>query len=185
MIELENVKPFGILNKSNIISNLKIFEEHVGVLVNFINERHAANGRILYHVIGHRDNDGVTFSFGGYCGHVDCRLSNADILQWYAETGDPYYNDLDGIIENFRHELAVFAGLQHIGELVAMEIKSIGSNLSDLSLNVKNGAPALAAFRALQALSESIDNDNVSIKELKSIAKIAISIFNSVFRLTA
>lgn len=171
MITLQDVKHLGITNRDNIISDLDLLNKHLGHLIDFKNVREEEKARIFYPSRTKRDDSGVTYTFGGYYGHVNCRLSNADILAWRDTHPECVWDERvrDVIIMN-DSELSTYAGMQHCAELVALEIHCVAAALSDMSLNVTNYELLRKDSRILHNVADSLTDYEFPIETLKAAA---------------
>lgn len=181
MIILQDVKHLGITNRDNVTRDLDRLNEHLDKLMDFKNARKASDSRLFYGYLEKRDDSGVTYTFGGYCGYIDCRLSNADILKWRKNHAECCVNALRDIITMSYKELSAYAGMKHCAELVGHEILCVAAVLGDMSLNVKNNSLISSVSNTLTQLGLCVRHSKVSIRELKSTVKVVVDAFDEVF----
>lgn len=183
MITLQDVKHLGITNRDNVISDLDLLNEHLSKLINFKNAHKTSDSRLFYDYLESRDDNGVTYSFGGYCGYIDCRLSNADILKWRKNHSECCCERVRDIITMNYNELSAYAGMKHCNELVGHEILCVAAALGDMSLNVKNNALISSTSNTLTKLGLIIGHNKTLMRELKQAAKVVTDAFDEVFQI--
>lgn len=182
MITLKDVEHLCIINRDNVISDLDLLNKHLGRLIDFKKAGDGDKARIFYPVYDKRDDSGVTYTFGGYYGHVDYRLSNADILEWRDTHPECVWCERvrDVIIMN-DSELSTYAGMQHCAELVAYEINCIAAALSDMGQNVIDNELLRKAAKVLHKFTGSLAG--CSIEKLKAAAGVVSDGFNEAFQI--
>lgn len=181
MITLQDVKHLGITNRDNVISDLDLLNEHLGKLIDFKNVREDDKARIFYPSLETRDNCGVTYTFGGYYGHVNYRLSSADILEWRENHPECCVNTVRDIVTMNSGELSTYAGMQHCAELVALEIHCVAAALGDMGQNVDNNELLFRVSKVLHKFADSLTG--CSIEKLKAAAVVVSDGFNEAFQI--
>lgn len=181
MITLQDVKHLGIINRDNIISDLDLLNEHLDRLIDFKKAGDGDKARIFYPVYDKRDDSGVTYTFGRYYGHVNYRLSNADILEWRENHPECCVNTVRDIVAMNSSELSTYAGMQHCAELVAYEINCIAAALSDMGQNVIDNELLRKAAKVLHKFTGSLAG--CSIEKLKAAAGVVSDGFNEAFQI--
>lgn len=183
MITLQDVKHLGITNRDNVIYDLDLLNEHLGKLIDFKNTNEDTKARLFYGYLERRDNNGITYTFGKYYGHVDCRLSNADILEWRENHPECCVSTIKDIITMNYSELSTYAGMQHCAELVALEVNCVAAALGDMGQNVTDNELLFRASKALHKFADSLVNKEYSIEKLKSAAGVVSYGFNEAFQI--
>lgn len=179
MITLQDVKHLGITNRDNVISDLDLLNEHLGKLIDFKKVDDVDEARIFYPAYDKRDDSGVTYTFGGYYGRMNYRLSNADILEWRDSHPECVWAGRvrDVILMN-ESELSTYVGMQHCAELVAYEINCVASALSDMGQNVKINELLFSASNSFHSFADLVLERNLSTEEeLKEAADIITAAF--------
>lgn len=183
MITLQDVKHLGITNRDNITRDLDRLNEHLGKLIDFKNAHKNSDSRLFYDYLESRDDNGVTYSFGGYCGYIDCRLSNADVLKWRKNHPECCCERVRDIVTMNYNELSAYAGMKHCNELVGHEILCVAAALGDMSLNVKNNALISLTSNTLTQLGLYVGHNKILMRELKHTAKVVADAFDEVFQI--
>lgn len=186
MITLQDVKHLCITNRDNVIYDLGLLNEHLGKLIDFKNASDNAKARLFYDYLEKRDESGVTYTFGKYYGHVDCHLSNADILEWREAHPECCCGGCvrDIIAMNY-NELSTYAGIQHCAELVALEINCVAAALGDMGQNVENNELLFRVSKVLHKFADSLTDKELSIEKLKAAAGVVSDGFNEAFQIVA
>lgn len=185
MITLQDVKHLGITNRDNVISDLDLLNKHLGKLIDFKNASEDDKARIFYPSLEKRDDEGVTYRFGGYYGYIDCRLSNADILEWRDAHPECVWAERvrDIILMNYS-ELSTYAGMQHCAELVALEIHCVAVALSDMGQNVTDYELLRKDSKVLHNFADSLTDYEFHIGTLKAAAAgVASDAFYEAFQI--
>lgn len=183
MITLQDVKCLGITNRDNVISDLDLLNEHLGKLIDFKNVGKGDKARIFYPSLETRDNGGVTYTFGGYYGHVNYRLSSADILEWRKKHPECCVNTIRDIVAMHYSELSTYAGMQHCAELVALEIHCVAAALGDMGQNVTDSELLFRVSKVLHKFADSLTDKEHSIEKLKAAAGVVSDGFNEAFQI--
>lgn len=182
MIILQDVKHLGITNRDNIIADLNLLNDHLDKLIDFKNSHEGDKARIFYPRFDKRDNSGVTYTFGSYYGDVDCRLSNADILEWRdAHPGCVWAERVRDVFLMNDSDLSTYAGVQHCAELVALEIHCVAAALSDMGQNVDNNELLFRVSKVLHKFADSLTG--CSIEKLKAAAGVVQTVLTKLFKL--
>ena len=181
MITLQDVEHLCIINRDNVISDLDLLNKHLGRLIDFKSVSKGDKARIFYPIYDKRDDNGVTYTFGGYYGRVDYRLSNADILEWRENHPECCVNTIKDIITMNDSELSTYAGMQHCAELVAYEINCVAAALSDMGQNVIDNELLFRASKCLHKFTGSLTG--CSIEKLKAAAGVVSDGFNETFQI--
>lgn len=181
MITLKDVEHLGITNRDNVISDLNLLNMYLGHLIDFKNASEDDKARIFYPSLETRDNSGVTYTFGWYYGHVNYRLSCADILEWRENHPACCVNTVRDIVAMYGSELSTYVGMQHCAELVAMEINCVACALSDMGQNVTNNELLRKASKVLHKFAASLTG--CSIEKLKAAAGVVSDGFNETFQI--
>lgn len=182
MITLKDIKHLCIVDRDNVISDLDLLNEHLNKLIDFKKVDDVDKAWIFYPAYDKRDDSGVTYTFGGYYGYMDYRLSNADILEWRDNHPECVWGEhvRDVIIMN-DSELSTYAGMQHCAELVAYEIHCIAAVLSDMGQNVIDNELLCKASKVLHNFTGSLTG--CSIEKLKTVAGVVSNDFLRTFQI--
>nr|DAT37457.1 MAG TPA: hypothetical protein [Caudoviricetes sp.] len=183
MITLQDVKHLGITNQINITRDLGLLNEHLSKLIDFKNAHKTSDSMLFYDYSESHDDNGVTYSFGGYCGYIDLHLSNADILKWRKNHPECCCERVRDIITMNYNELSAYAGMKHCNELVGHEILCVAAALGDMSLNVKNNALISLTSNTLTQLGLYVGHNKILMRELKHTAKVVADAFDEVFQI--
>lgn len=183
MITLQDVKHLGITNQINITRDLGLLNEHLSKLIDFKNAHKTSDSMLFYDYSESHDDNGVTYSFGGYCGYIDLHLSNADILKWRKNHPECCCERVRDIITMNYNELSAYAGMKHCNELVGHEILCVAAALGDMSLNVKNNDLISLTSNTLTQLGLYVGHNKILMRELKHTAKVVADAFDEVFQI--
>lgn len=203
MVTLQDAEPFGIVNKSNVISDVNLINESLYKVKSFAG---SSDPGLFYWDFFNQarrdeDKDGYVYAFGGYDGYLKYSVTHTDILKWALSTGvscavpevlneclcrqrSDYFiiNYSAHIADMYYCDLARWVGMKHLSDFVAHHIYCVAANVSDMAYNVKNCNELRGLYHQLRDMSESI-NDGYSMEELRGIAKDAISAFDEVFQI--
>lgn len=203
MVKLKNAEPFGITDRSNVISDISLINESLCKIESFAD---SSDPGLFYWDFFNgaycdEDKDGYIYEFGGYCGYLKYRVTRTDILKWalvtrvscaVPETLNECLNKQrsDYFIINYSShiadmcycDLARWVGMEHLSDFVAHYIYCVAATVSDMAHNVKNSNKLRELYHKMRDMSESI-NDGHSMEELRRIAKDAASAFDEVFQI--
>lgn len=202
MVTIQDAEPFGIVNKSNVISDVSLINESLYKVKSFAD---SSDPGLFYWDFFNgaycdEDKDGYIYEFGGYCGYLKYRVTRTDILKWALSTGvscavpeilneclnkqrSDYFiiNYSSHIADMCYCELARWVGMKHLSDFVAHYIYCVAASVSDMAYNVKNSNKLRELYHKMRNMSESI-NDGCSMEELRRIAKDAMTAFDEVFQ---
>nr|DAS45676.1 MAG TPA: hypothetical protein [Caudoviricetes sp.] len=182
MITLKDVEHLCIINQNNVISDLNLLNKHLGRLIDFKSVSKGDKARIFYPLHDKRDDNGVTYTFGGYYGRVDYHLSNADILEWRDTHPECVWaGRVRDVIAMNDSKLSTYAGMQHCAELVAYEINCVAAALSDMGQNVIDNELLFRVSKALHKFTGSLTG--CPIEKLKAAAGVVSDGFNETFQI--
>lgn len=204
MVTLQDAKPFGILNKSDVISDVSLINESLYKVKAFAD---SSDPNPFYWGFFDRarrdeDKDGYIYEFGGYCGFLRYRVTRTDILKWALnnteiccaapeilneclckQRSDWFIVDYAAHIAELCYcDLARWVGMKHLSDFVAHHVYCVAAAVSDMAYSVKNSNELRGLYHKMRDMSESI-NDGYSMEELRRIAKDAASAFDEVFRI--
>lgn len=204
MVTLQDAEPFGIVNKSNVISDVSLINESLYKVKSFADS--SDSGLFYWDFFNQarrdEDKDGYVYEFGGYCGCLKYRVTRTDILKWALnnieiccavpeilheclnkQRSDYFSISYSSHIADMCYcELARGVGMKHLSDFVAHYIYCVAATVSDMAHNVKNSNKLRELYHKMRNMSESI-NDGYSMEELRRIAKDAASAFDEVFQI--
>lgn len=202
MITIKNAEPFGIADRSNVISDISLINESLCKIESFA---HSLDPNPFYwdffnHARRDEDRDGYIYEFGGYCGTLKYRVTWDDVLEWALnnlEIGCAVPETLNEclnkqrpgwfIVDYAAHiaelcwcDLARWVGMKHISDFVAYYIYCVAAAAGDMSYRVKNGSKLSELWHKMRDMSNAV-TDSYSMEELQEVAKASVSVFNEVF----
>lgn len=204
MVTLQDAEPFGIVNKSNVISDVSLINESLYKVKSFADS--SDPGLFYWNFFNqarrNEDEDGYMYEFGGYCGYLKYRVTRTDILKWALnnteiccavpeilneclrkQRSDYFITNYTAHIADMRYcDLARWVGMRHLSDFVAHYIYCVAASVSDMAYNVKNCNELRGLYHKMRDMSKSI-NDGYSMEELRGIAKDAMSAFDEVFQI--
>lgn len=203
MITLQDAEPFGIADRSNVVSDISLINESLYKVKSFADS--SDPGLFYWNFFNQaycdEDKDGYVYEFGGYCGYLKYRVTRTDILKWALSTGvscavpeilneclckqrsDYFIINYSAHIADMCYcELARWVGMKHLSDFVAHYIYCVAAAAGDMSHRVKNGSKLSELWHKMRDMSESI-NDGYSMEELREVAKAATSAFDEVFQI--
>lgn len=204
MVTIKDAEPFGIADRSNVISDISLINESLYKVKSFADssDPNPFYWGFFNHACRAEDKDGYIYEFGGYCGTLKYRVTWDDVLEWALhnlkiscavpeilneclnkQRADWFIVDYAAhIAELCDCDLARWIGMKHLSDFVAYYIYYVAAAAGDMSYRVKNGSKLSELWHKMRDMSKSI-NDGYSMEELQEVAKDAISAFDEVFQI--